>query len=211
MMEALREGWGDDLGDAVGGQRYNTGGPASQSSRFGIIPEKHYFVIGYKGWLGRFLKHTATEKSAPDVLAEDPAEQYEVEWLDGTPDGKAVHVEPEAIWVYSAERVLAGEEQPPNTILGPDGWARDAEPAKPGELVGVFSNYPSAGRTVSKLTVLDNLQQYRELGYKLTTKNDIVPQNPEDIARQAERQRHADARRGGGGPHGTGSRSPYEG
>ena len=192
MMEALREGWADGMGDAVGGQRYNTGGPASQSSkRYGIIPEKHYFTI--RGWLGRFLKHTATEKYPDDryymdsaeMVRDHPFEEYQVEWLDGMLDGRSTHEEPEDIRVYSAERILAGEEQPPNTILGPMGWAHAAEPAKPGELVGLL--WFKSGSFASKLTVLDNMKQYRELGYKLTTKNDILPQNPEDIA-DAERR-----------------------
>ena len=167
MMEALR------------------GNSSIVPSRLGIIPEKHYFIM--YDWLGHFLKYLGNEKSAPAnthsdaIVAEDPGEHYQVEWLDGMPDGRSVHTEPQTIWVYSAE---AGTAKYPTQITTPSGNVYPEPPTEPGELVGVGSG--DGGILVTKLIVLDNMQQYRKLGYKNTTKNDILPQNPEDIARQAE-------------------------
>ena len=168
MMEALR------------------GNSSIVPSRLGIIPEKHYFIM--YDWLGHFLKYLGNEKSAPAnthsdaIVAEDPGEHYQVEWLDGMPDGRSVHTEPQTIWVYSAE---AGTAKYPTQITTPSGNVYPEPPTEPGELVGVGSG--DGGILVTKLIVLDNMQQYRELGYDKATKNDILPQNPEDIARQAER------------------------
>ena len=158
MMEALR------------------GNSSIVPSRLGIIPEKHYFIM--YDWLGHFLKYLGNEKSAPAnthsdaIVADDPAEYYEVEWLDGMSTGQQTHDEPKTIWVYSAEKGMAKWS---TEIKTPGGNVYPEPPTKPGELVGVASG--AGGLLVTKLIVLDNMQQYRDYSNN-ATKNDILPQTP---------------------------------